>query len=152
MTEGITVEPAPRAAMQVVAAMVGDYLDALGVAVPIARASVLLYWDEVGRWPSLIRVRGVIAGFALVRGLAPGSFELAEFSVLPAYRRQGVGRAAAAAVFARFPRHWRLRAVPGAGQFWDGTFAGAGWQSVVEDSGWRSFNVVQGGGSDGRTG
>jgi predicted acetyltransferase len=69
------------------------------------------YWRQEGRHPFLIRVDGALAGFALVtdrRLFEPGEdgHELAEFFVMRAYRRHGVGRAAARQVFERFPGRW----------------------------------------------
>lgn len=70
------------------------------------------YWEEDGRFPFLIRVDGRIAGLALVRTLASGpkpTYQLAEFFILRKYRRQGVGRAAAVALFGRFPGSWEIQ-------------------------------------------
>jgi ribosomal protein S18 acetylase RimI-like enzyme len=51
------------------------------------------YWTEPERLPFLIEVDGVVAGFCLIRVL-DGGWHIAEFSVLPEKRRDGVGRAA----------------------------------------------------------
>ncbi|MCY4530733.1 MAG: GNAT family N-acetyltransferase [Gammaproteobacteria bacterium] len=57
---------------------------------------------------------GIIAGFALLRsefdpltGL-PG-MEVSEFFVLPAYRNQGIGNAAAVKLWDQFPGQWTVR-------------------------------------------
>ena len=55
-----------------------------------------LYWSETGRHPFLVRVDGKLAGFALIRETLPVSgsnsiWDIAEFFVLRAYRRGGVG-------------------------------------------------------------
>ncbi len=65
------------------------------------------YWSELGRVPFLIEAHGSLAGFALVRGGVPN--DLAEFFVLRNHRRHGVGRQAAAMVFADFPGEWQVR-------------------------------------------
>jgi predicted acetyltransferase len=62
----------------------------------------------------LIRAGDRLAGFALVkRGSAlVGDLEalnLAEFFVLRAYRRRGIGYTAAAAIWERFPERWLVR-------------------------------------------
>ena len=55
-----------------------------------------LYWNEPGRYPFLIKVDGKLAGFALIRKLAAEAghdtaWDMAEFLVLRAYRRRGIG-------------------------------------------------------------
>lgn len=70
-----------------------------------------LYWAEPERHPFLIRVDGRIAGMTLVRTGDPHS--IAEFLVLPRYRRHGVGLVAARQVFARFPGEWMVHQIPG---------------------------------------
>src|ERR1043166_7532665 len=74
-------------------------------------ASLDAYWNEPGCYPFLIRVDGQLAGFALVaeRRIFDSEQEghlIAEFFVLPAQRRKGVGAAAAGALFDRFPGPW----------------------------------------------
>ncbi len=79
-----------------------------------------LYWSESGRYPFLIRVDGKLAGFALIRRLAPvaghdassdrdASWDMAEFFVLRAYRRRGVGRETAYRIWRQFPGLWQVR-------------------------------------------
>ena len=77
------------------------------------------YWTEPGRHPFTIRVGGRIAGLALVREGAP--HQIAEFLVMPKYRRAGVGTDAARLIFRRFPGRWEVHQVPGndaATAFW----------------------------------
>src|SRR5579875_1079028 len=77
------------------------------------------YWTEAYRAPFLFRVDGCWAGFALVRTESP--FDMSEFFVMRKYRRQGVGRAAAAELFRRFSGSWRVRQQktnPAATAFW----------------------------------
>jgi predicted acetyltransferase len=88
------------------------------------------YWSEPGWHPLLIRVDGKLAGLALVQS-ASGVWDMAEFFVLRAYRRRGVGTEAAHEVCRRFPGRWDVRVMEAnvAGQhFWTraiSMFAGA---------------------------
>jgi predicted acetyltransferase len=67
------------------------------------------YWSDPARYPFVITSGGRTAGFALVRRLNAGNeVEMAEFYVAPEFRRAGIGRAAAKALFARFPGKWRI--------------------------------------------
>ena len=49
-----------------------------------------LYWSNEDRLPFLIRVSASVAGFCLVRAM-DGGWNIAEFGINPAWRRQGVG-------------------------------------------------------------
>jgi predicted acetyltransferase len=69
------------------------------------------YWTEPTRYPFLIRVRGQIGGIVLVTGTDLRS--IAEFLVMPQYRRLGVGLAAARYVFELFGGAWSVHEVPG---------------------------------------
>lgn len=78
-----------------------------------------LYWTEEGRHPFLFKVDGRWAGLALVRSGPP--LDMAEFFVLRKFRRSGIGREAARALFARFPGAWTVRqqrSNPVASTFW----------------------------------
>jgi predicted acetyltransferase len=80
-----------------------------------------LYWRESTHRPFWLRVDGEAAGFALVRRMAEGHTEMAEFYVRPEFRRRGVGLVAARAVIADFPGPWELSeylANPGSVAFW----------------------------------
>lgn len=68
-----------------------------------------LYWRERGRYLYWINASGHI-GFLLVRQVAGGALEVAEFCVGEAWRRTGVGQAAASALFAAHPGPWRVQA------------------------------------------
>jgi len=72
------------------------------------------YWTEPDRHPFLFRVAERLAGFALVQQRShlsgsPGINDIAEFFVLREYRRRGIGRSAAHAVFQAFPGTWEVR-------------------------------------------
>ena len=82
------------------------------------------YWSDEDRHPFLITVDDAIAGLALVRSRDRSS--IAEFLVMPKYRRSGVGTAAARAIFALFPGVWEVHQVPGnraATEFWHAAIA-----------------------------
>ena len=89
------------------------------------------YWRESDRHPLLIRADEKIAGFILVNShvvcAEPGSKSIAEYFVMRAYRRRGVGREAACIVFDRFPGRWEVR------QTATNIPAQAFWRSVVND-------------------
>ncbi|WP_020573604.1 GNAT family N-acetyltransferase [Actinopolymorpha alba] len=79
------------------------------------------YFVEPGRQAFFILDGDRLAGFALMRRCEDGTNQVAEFFVLKAHRRQGAGRAAARALFRRFPGRWRLEfdhANAGAAAFW----------------------------------
>jgi predicted acetyltransferase len=83
------------------------------------------FWRGRGRHLFVLRVRGRLAGFVLVRDRAHfagrAAREIGEFFVLQKYRRQGVGTRAALAVFTRFPGRWELAELSwnvGAQRFW----------------------------------
>lgn len=89
-----------------------------------------LYWVESGRYPFLIRVDGQIAGLALVRTLEAGLdplYQMAEFFIMRVYRRRGVGRSAAFALFNRFPGRWEV------GQEAANTAGIAFWRRIIAE-------------------
>jgi len=86
-----------------------------------------LYWSAPERhFALLIRYAGRTVGFTLVtRGSPvtddPNALDVAEFFVLRRYRRSGVGRRAALALWQRFPGTWTVRVLErnrGAQLFW----------------------------------
>ena len=84
------VTPAERANLEDI---LGPYLAELGA--PKTYPYLPLYWTDPARYPYFMECGGRVAGFALVRGLAPsGGCGLAEFCVLASFRRRGVGAAA----------------------------------------------------------
>ncbi|MDA0788195.1 MAG: GNAT family N-acetyltransferase [Proteobacteria bacterium] len=84
------------------------------------------YWRDPDRFAFLIWYAGQLAGLALVRKETdPGNgeriTELAEFFILRALRRGGVGRLAAQQLWGRFPGRWRVEVSAGNAvgyQFW----------------------------------
>jgi predicted acetyltransferase len=84
------------------------------------------FFDRFWRFPYLIHVNDEIAGFAFVIDECPLTqrqpcWFMAEFFVLKAYRRRGVGQAAVDAILGHHPGDWHI-AVPLANQpaqgFW----------------------------------
>jgi predicted acetyltransferase len=86
------------------------------------------YWTEEGRHPFFVMVSGKLAGFVLVREITAAAdsspkFSMAEFFILRKYRRQGIGKEAAYAVFKMFKGKWSvsyLRINSTAKTFWRG--------------------------------
>ena len=85
------------------------------------------FWTRRGREHFVVRVRGRLAGFALVRHRAhfagAGVREISEFFVLRKYRRRGVGTRVARVLFARYRGAWEvaeLRTNVAAQRFWRG--------------------------------
>jgi len=86
------------------------------------------YWTEEGRWPYFIEVDGKLAGFSMVNSRAfegtETDFKLAEFFVLYAYRRFGVGKQAFFKTLALHKGRWQLAYLPkntGSMFFWNNT-------------------------------
>lgn len=107
------------------------------------------YWNESDRYPFLIRADGKLAGFVLLNRrshLVPHgeAMVVAEFFVMRRYRRQGVGRHAAAQAFDRFPGAWEVGQIAentGAQAFWReviGTYTGGRYvETALDDERWR---------------
>jgi predicted acetyltransferase len=74
-----------------------------------------LYWSEpTVRQAFLIKHGSHVAGFAFATrgspmGEDPDDLDVAEFFVLRAYRRSGIGREAATALWDSVPGHWVVR-------------------------------------------
>lgn len=75
------------------------------------------YWTAPNRFACFIKVNGKLAGFAMVNDYPEiperkPDFCLAEFFVMPRYRRMGVGREAAFKVFDRHRGQWQFQLHP----------------------------------------
>lgn len=66
------------------------------------------FFDDSDRCGYLVLCRGVPVGFALVQGLEVEPKMIAEFFVVRAVRRQGIGHAIAAEVLRRYPGAWEI--------------------------------------------
>lgn len=92
-----------------------------------------LYWSEPDRRRAfLIRHGAHLAGFILVRmessrPEAPADWDVAEFFVLRAHRRHGVGRDAAFQVWDRHPGVWTVRVAEG------NAAAHAFWKTTIDE-------------------
>lgn len=72
------------------------------------------WWTEEGHFPFFVRVKGSLAGFALVRKGsrvtgAPDVMDIAELFVVRGARKQKVGARVAQALFRAFPGAWDIR-------------------------------------------
>ena len=83
------------------------------------------WWLLPNHIPLLVRVDRRLAGFALINDHghdgATVDRNVAEFFIIRKYRRSGVGRDAAHAIFSRWPGRWAaavMRANTGARAFW----------------------------------
>lgn len=90
------------------------------------------YWLDGDRWPYMIEVDGQLAGFALVNTWSASrlgtDFALAEFYILPGFRRSGIGRRAFAALLDKHRGIWELSVVSkneAAKKFWQRSIAAA---------------------------
>jgi predicted acetyltransferase len=115
-----------------------------------------LYWSEPGRHPFLATLNDKLAGFVLVKQGSRVSdnravWDMAEFFVMRAYRRHGIGTALAHKVWNRFPGAWEVRVMRSnrhACSFWQAAirqFIGRPARAVrVENDGepWNVFTFV----------
>jgi predicted acetyltransferase len=115
-----------------------------------------LYWREPGRHPYLVRIDGKLAGLVLVKQRPASSgdatvWDMAEFFVARAFRRNGAGTRIAREVWRRFPGRWEVRVMEAnaaACRFWQhavAEFAGdAMVSSQFEANGenWRLFSFA----------
>jgi predicted acetyltransferase len=88
--------------------------------------SLPLYWSEPARYPFLVRMDGKLAGLVFVKRGSEVSgreaiWDMAEFFIVRAYRRRGIGTQTAHEIFQRFPGLWEVRVMPSnvsACRFW----------------------------------
>lgn len=130
----------------------------LGVDGRFAYPQLPLYWSEAGRFPLLAVTDQSWAGFILVRQEsqpthADSVFDMAEFFVLRAFRRKGIGTRLAHLAFERFPGNWQVRVMESnsaACQFWQQAienFTGASQlprRMRIDGMGWYTFRFVSG--------
>jgi predicted acetyltransferase len=82
------------------------------------------WWQVPGHVALLVRREGRLAGFAQIEGAGAADTvrRVAEFFIVRKYRRTGLGTAAAAMVFDRYPGPWQaavMRRNTGARASWD---------------------------------
>lgn len=91
--------------------------------------SLILYWQEEGRYPFLIRVKEELAGFVLInkQGSTPDvDWNIGEFFIMKPFQRLGLGQMIAELCFDTFKGNWQVMVIPGnigAYQFWQKTIA-----------------------------
>jgi predicted acetyltransferase len=97
------------------------------------------YWTDPGGEAFVIRADGKLAGFALINRQShsghPTDFNMGEFFVVRAYRREGVGRAAALKVLSERAGQWEIavaRKNVGAQVFWRGVASSATSGPIIE--------------------
>lgn len=110
-----------------------------------------LYWSDPDRSPFLVRVNGELTGLVLVkRSEVSGDetvWDMAEFFVVRAYRRRGIGTEIAHEVWRRFPGIWEVRVMElnhSARLFWERAiqaFTGEALQPVRVEKGGELWNV-----------
>jgi len=128
-------------------AMMAPYLDELTTGGLTVYPRLSLYWEDADRIPYLVQVDGADAGFALVRRHRATDFnEMAEFYIAPDYRRRGLGREAAHALFARHPGWWHLQILDSnvrAQAFWRSVVTGPLHELPQRAANGRRFTVIQ---------
>jgi predicted acetyltransferase len=107
------------------------------------------YWVEPDRHPFIVRVKGRLAGFALVNQFTylPGSqYSIAEFFILRKYRRQGIGKRVAMQILNQFCGRWEIHqtiANIGAQKFWRHVIAaytnGDFIETVIDAADWQGL-------------
>lgn len=119
--EALGVRSAKRAEVPVMAELMQAYLTEFATFETVAQDAdgryiypyFEHYWEDPNRYPFLFMDGAEPVGFALLRFEADpltgqGVMELAEFFVVPARRRSGIGTAAAEKLWDLFPGQWRL--------------------------------------------
>lgn len=111
-----------------------------------------LYWKESKRFPFLVRANSDLAGFILVQQGSQVSgageiWDVAEFFVLRAYRRHGVGMRVAHDVWRMFTGCWEVRVTDKnlvARTFWKHAickFTGIGAEPTLTEVGGKRWHV-----------
>ena len=106
------------------------------------------YWtkhgiEQEGRLAFVVKAAGEIAGFALVTNyssfLERGDHtrSLAEFFIMRKWRRRGIGKAVAHALFRHFPAHWEVK------QERTNTAAQRFWQNAISEYTNGSFKHIE---------
>ena len=70
------------------------------------------YWREPGRYPYTINDGSQVVGFVLVRTVFEEPeccYQLSDFYILPALRRQGLGKIAVSLLWGMYPGRWELQ-------------------------------------------
>jgi predicted acetyltransferase len=123
MTASVSLERATPERDRLLRDLLELYVEELSAIFPVTRGpdgrfgyeKLAFYWAEPDeRYAFLIKAGPDVAGFALVTRGSPASetatdLDVAEFFVLRAYRRSGIGREAAIALWNHVPGRWVVR-------------------------------------------
>ena len=108
------------------------------------RLQTYLAYEE--HWPFLIKRKGEIVGFALVRKSKPDTFLIGEFFIKSELRRNGVGGLAVSEILQKFLGNWEIpfqNENSNAAAFWRITIPELGYaareSSILHDV-WLSFS------------
>jgi predicted acetyltransferase len=108
------------------------------------RLRTYLAYEE--HWPFLIKRKGEIVGFALVRKSKPDTFLIGEFFIKSEFRRNGVGGLAVSEILQKFLGNWEIpfqNENSNAAAFWRRTIPELGYEvresSILHDV-WLSFS------------
>ena len=108
------------------------------------RLRTYLAYEE--HWPFLIKRKGEIVGFALVRKSKPDTFLIGEFFIKSELRRNGVGGLAVSEILQKFLGNWEIpfqNENSNAAAFWRRTIPELGYaareSSILHDV-WLSFS------------
>ena len=108
------------------------------------RLRTYLAYEE--HWPFLIKRKGEIVGFALVRKSKPDTFLIGEFFIKSEFRRNGVGGLAVSEILQKFLGNWEIpfqNENSNAAAFWRRTIPELGYaareSSILHDV-WLSFS------------
>ena len=151
VTGSVTLHRATPAVDSVLRDLLQEYIDELSAIFPVARGpdgrfeydKLPLYWSEpAGHYAFLIKCDEQVAGFALATRGSPASdtvtdLDVAEFFVRREYRRSGVGRQAAIALWNQLPGQWVVRVLEA------NTAALRFWRAVIDEYSSRRFVEIE---------
>jgi predicted acetyltransferase len=123
MTERLTISPVPESQRAMIDGMAQSYFrELLPGGPPYVPQTLDRYWTDSGRHPYVITLDDVAIGFALVWNHDDGTHEMVEFTIQPAFRKRGLGTAAATMIFEALGGDWVLGVAthsPGGMAFWE---------------------------------
>jgi predicted acetyltransferase len=95
------------------------------------RLRTYLAYDE--HWPYLIRSKGEIVGFALVRKSKPTTYVIGEFFITSEVRGAGIGQGAVSEILQKFAGNWEVpfqneNSIGAA--FWRKTISNLGYEAI----------------------
>ncbi len=102
------------------------------------------YWNDKGRYPFYLLIDGVIAGITFIREVMPENYEIAEFYVIPDFRRQGNGLWFAEEIANKFIGQMEFSTKLSnisAVKFWDKFSNGFDGVSANNDNEWRNWVI-----------